>query len=99
MNCEYVRDYYGVPACLGRIVVVDGKQGIIVKDMGNYIGVNFDEDKPGYVKNAHPTWKVEYMGMGTPRNLTRSQRRYQEYIDADIGCTFAEYLGIKATAL
>lgn len=79
MNCEYVKDYYKVPACIGRRVIVNGKPGVIAEDRGNYIGVNFDKDKPGIIVNAHPTWKVEYLGMGKVRKLTRSQRRYRDY--------------------
>lgn len=79
--CKYVRDYYGVPAELGRRVIVDGQPGIIIKDMGEYIGVNLDDDKPGVVSPCHPTWRVEYGEMGHIRRATRSQRRYQRYLD------------------
>src|SRR5687767_8878356 len=95
MSCEYVRENYGVPAEIGRRVVVHGKPGIIAADRGNYIGVNFDEDKPGVIKNAHPTSEVEYLGMGKVRQMTRSQRRYAEYIAHDGYDSFAAYLGIR----
>lgn len=81
MSYDYVKDYYGVPACTGRRVYVDGKPGIIAQDRGHYIGVNFDEDKPGVISNAHPTWKVEYLGIGKVRKMTRSQRRYRDFIE------------------
>ena len=80
MNCEYVHTTYRVPACLGRRVIIDGEPGIITEDRGNYIGVNFDHDKPGVVLNAHPTWKVEYGEMGRIRVPTRSQQRYKRYL-------------------
>ena len=44
MNYEYVKNYYGVPAEYGRIVIVAGERGVIVEDRGNYIGVLFDKD-------------------------------------------------------
>lgn len=88
----YVKQTYGVPAECGRRVVVDGKPGIIVQDRGHHIGVNFDSDKPGVIKPIHPTWKVEYLGMGEIRQLTRSQRIYREFQDSDCGWTFIEYL-------
>ena len=91
---NYAKEYYGVPADVGRRVVVNGQPGIIAKDRGHYIGVNFDEDKPGVVHNCHPTWKVEYGEMGTIRKMTRSQKRYRDYLDADFGISFSEYLGI-----
>lgn len=95
MNCEYVREHYGVPARIGRRVVVSGKPGIIAADRGHYIGVTFDTDKPGVIHNAHPTSNVEYLEMGMLRPMTRSQRRYAEYLDvADCFENFAAYLGI-----
>lgn len=82
MNCEYVREYYRVPACINRRVIAYGKPGMIVKDRGHYIGINLDEDKPGVVNNYHPTDGIEYLGMGEPRKITRAQKRYQEYLDS-----------------
>lgn len=79
--CQYIKDYYQVPADIGRKVVVDGKSGIIAKDMGNYIGVNFDDDKPGEVFPCHPTWKVEYGEMGKVRKQSRAQERYKRYLE------------------
>ena len=94
MSCEYVQQHYGVPAEIGRRVVVYGKPGIIAEDRGHYIGVNFDSDRPGVVKNAHPTSEVQYLGMGKIRKPTRSQSRYQEFLRSDYGCDFREWLGI-----
>lgn len=81
MSCEYVRDYYKVPAEIGRRVIVNGKPGVIARDCGHYIGVNFDGDKPGVISHCHPTWKVEYQGMGKVRKMTRSQARYQRWLE------------------
>ncbi len=53
-NCEYVKKYYGVPACIGRLVTYKGRSGIIAEDGGNYIKVNFN-DQPGITFNIHPT--------------------------------------------
>jgi len=52
MNCEYVAQYYGVPACIGRRVIAYGKPGIIAEDRGNYIGILLDSDKPGPVNQG-----------------------------------------------
>ena len=81
MSFDYVKDYYGVPASLGRRVIVNGRPGIIAADRGHYIGVNFDSDKPGDISNCHPTWRVEYLGMGKVRKLTRSQKRYLRFLE------------------
>ncbi len=98
--CEYIKGRYKVPADINRRVVVDGKTGIIAKDCGTYIGVNFDDDKPNVISNCHPTWRVEYGEMGKPRKIkmTRSQKRYQEYKNSccfEAGDSFAYFLGIE----
>ncbi|WP_298705555.1 hypothetical protein [uncultured Variovorax sp.] len=80
----YIRETYSVPAELGRRVTVYGRPGVIAADRGHYIGVNFDDAKPGVVANAHPTSEVEYLGMGTLRAPTRSQLRYQRWTKASI---------------
>ena len=92
MSCEYVKDYYNVPAEIGRKVLVDSKPGIIAEDRGHYIGVNFDSDKPGVISNCHPTWKVEYLGMGKVRALTKSQLRYKRFLEYGDGFeSFIDY--------
>lgn len=81
MNFQYVIENYGVPAAIGRRVIVSGKPGVIAADRGHYIGVNFDADKPGAIINAHPTSEVEYLGKGAIRGMTKAQQRYQDYLD------------------
>lgn len=99
-RCDYVSDYYGVPARIGRRVVACGKPGVIAEDRGNYIGVNFDEDKPGVIHNCHPVHNVEYCKMGKIRKMTRSQKNYQKYLRvADCYESFSHYLGCKDAAL
>ena len=66
MNCEYVRDCYGVPTEIGRRVIVYGKAGIIAADRGNYIGVTFDTEQARIVRNCHPTDCVEYLPSRCP---------------------------------
>jgi len=95
MSYEYVRKYYNVPAEIGRRVRYISREGTISKDGGNYIAVNFDDMKPGKTLHIHPTDpSLEYLGMGVLRKMTRSQKRYQSYIDSDSDCSFAEFLGI-----
>ena len=94
MNCEYVREYYGVPACIGRKVIAYGEPGIITADRGNYIGITLDSEKPGVINNYHPTDGIEYKGMGKIRKMTASQRRYQKYLQvADCFDDFSHFLG------
>jgi hypothetical protein len=97
-SCAYVRQYYGVPAAIGRRVTVYGRSGIIAADRGQYIGVNFDDAKPWVIDNAHPTAEVVYGDMAELRKLTRSQQRYQRYLDvADCFESFRHYLKYEAS--
>lgn len=93
---QYVVDNYQVPACYGRLVIVNNKPGIIIEARGNYIGVNFDTDKPGIASNCHPTWEVIYGDIGKPRKATPAQARYQEYLKSECDENFREWLGIKS---
>lgn len=93
---SYIKTTYEVPACIGRVVTVYGKPGVITADHGNYIGVTFDTDKPGTVRNCHPTDGVEYSEkVVKPRRQSCSARRYQEYLHSDCGHSFSEWLGIR----
>jgi len=96
MNCEYVRKMYGVPAEIGRRVAYRGRTGVISKDRGNYVGVTFDDERPGTISNFHPTTEgLVYLDeIGTVRPLTRSQRRYRDYVDSEYPGSFPEWLGI-----
>jgi hypothetical protein len=92
---EYVRNYYHVPAEIGRVVMYNGRRGIIYKDGGAHVAVNFDSDKPGVCVLIHPTDPslVYTDEMATQRKMTRSQKRYQDFLDADTGESFAEFIG------
>lgn len=97
-NCEYVRNHYGVNACIGRRVIAYGKPGVIAEDRGHYVGILLDSDKPGMVNNYHPTDGIQYLDeIGVVRKMTRSQRRYKDFIDADwFDGTFSEWIALKA---
>lgn len=92
MSCEYVKQFYGVPAEIGRRIVFRGRPGIIAEDRGHYIGVNFDNDKPGEIYNVHPTDEVEYQGTGIIRKPSKSQQRYRRYLEyGDCFDSFLDY--------
>jgi len=96
MEFNYIRKTYNVPACTGRRVKVYGKLGTIVRDCGHHLGVNFDEDKPSRVCRVHPTSEVEYLEkIVTPRRISRSAKRYQEWLNADTGHSFANWIGAE----
>ncbi|WP_421717461.1 hypothetical protein [Algiphilus sp.] len=98
-KCSYVRNAYNVPAEIGRRVTVDGRPGVIAEDLGNYIGVLFDDCKPSDIQPCHPTWRVEYGEMGGVRRMTRSQARYRRYLEvSDCFDSFAEFLRYETAA-
>ncbi len=78
---DYIKQHYAVPAEIGRLVKVNGRSGVIVKDCGHHLGVNFDDDKPGVIRHCHPTWEVEYGEIGSIRKQTKSQACYQRYLE------------------
>jgi len=96
MSLLYIRDNYQVPAEKGRRVIYTGdqaeKKGIIVDSKGAYIRVLFDGEKRPV--NLHPTWKVEYGEMGELPKMTRSQKRYQDFLSSGFD-NFMEYLGYE----
>jgi hypothetical protein len=97
----YAKRAYGVPAEIGREVTVDGRPGIIAKEIRQYIGVLFDDDDNlDNIMPCHPTHKVVYGEMGTVRQWPKRKRRgkanYQEYLDiADCFDSFLHFLKWK----
>lgn len=92
---SYVQRHYGVPAEIGRMVVVSGKPGVITEARGHYIGVTFDDDILCNVHNVHPLDATYGDKLASPPKLTRSQQRYRNYLRADTGEPFGEYLRRK----
>lgn len=78
---EYINKTYGLNVKINQRVIVDGKGGIIISDKGHYLGVNFDKDKAGVISQCHPTWNIEYLGIGKPRKLTKSQERGRRWLE------------------
>lgn len=92
MLFEYVKTHYQVPAELGREIVHMGKKGVIAADRGHYIGVNFDDDNAGVIKNVHPTDNVKYLGIGKVRPISKAQKRYQRFLEfGDCFDSFIEF--------
>ena len=91
---EYAKKYYGVPADLNRLVTYRGRLGIIAKDGGSYVAVNFEDEKAGSWSNIHPKDPdlVYLEDFGTVRKMTRSQLRYREWERSDSGLDFGEWL-------
>lgn len=99
MNFDYVKNAYHVPAEMHREVMLKGKKGVIMEDMGNYIGVVFYDSENKHPQPCHPIWEMEYLdtfNYNPPiEKITASKRRYKEFLDADSGLNFREWLGIK----
>jgi hypothetical protein len=96
---DYITRAYGVPACIGRRITIHGKPATITSDLGHYIGITYDTDKPGVIRNAHPTDGVVYFdAVVKPRRASRSARRYADYLRAEASVSFAEWLRITGEA-
>lgn len=99
MEFEYIKNYYKVPADMFREVTVGGEKGVITKDMGNYIGVTFYDRKDKSPLPCHPTSEVVYLetfNHKPPKNKnSRSKQRYLDYLAADNGQTFAQFIGVR----
>lgn len=90
---DYIKKTYKVPADLNREILFENKRkGIIVEDLGNYIGVNFYDKKPRVVESLHPVWNVKYLEIGQARKLTPGQIRYRNYLKSECCETFIEWL-------
>jgi hypothetical protein len=97
INCEYIRQYYNVPAFVNMRIIYKGEGGIIWKDGGNYVAACMDSDKPGQTINIHPTDPdLKYLEAGKPRKMTRGQQRYQDYLRSDCSESFAWFIGVSA---
>jgi len=100
-NFEYVNQHYGVNACVGRRVVAYGYTGTITKDFGHYIGIALDTAPHSAPERYHPTDGIEYgevVDYEPPKINARQYQakcNYQEFLDADSGHCFGEWLGIN----
>lgn len=85
MSLEYVRRHYGVPAEIGRAVRYKGRNGVIVGGRNAHVGIVLEGDKASAVGYYHPkTEGLEYLGtFAKVPKLTRSQRRYKEYLNSE----------------
>lgn len=95
MSCEYVRQYYGVPACIGRRVVAYGKPGIIVKDCGHHIGIALDDDPKRRVGHYHPVDGIVYGEMADEIPKPPKRTKWDQYYDEESSLDFHEWLGIN----
>lgn len=98
---EYVNQHYGVNACVGRRVVAYGKPGVIVEDFGHHIGIVLDDQPLAEPGRYHPidgiTYGevVEYSPPKLPARKQRSKQNYRDFIRADYGHDFCDWLCIN----
>jgi len=95
-NFEYIKNAYKVPADMHREVIVNGRKGVITEDMGNYIGVNFYDNKTAHALPCHPTWEVTYLNTFNRKppvfRQSKSKQRYHTYLRSDCSETFSEWI-------
>lgn len=107
MSLDYIRNYYKVPAEVGREISYTGEKGkerkaVIVCAHGNYIGVVFHDSEPEEIMPLHPTWEVKYLEIVKIRKFRKSKirakQRYRDYIEADwFSGSFIDYLRLSRT--
>jgi hypothetical protein len=95
MSLSYIREYYAVPAVVGRRVVAYGKPGIIMSAINAYIGVVLDDDPKRRPRPHHPTDGIVYGEL--TEKLPKPPRRsnYDKFQHDDCGLYFHEWLGIN----
>lgn len=92
--CEYVQQYYQVPACIGRRVIAYGKPGVITTDFGHYVGIVLDEDRKRRPDRYHPVDGIEYGEMADQLPKRPRISNYDKFLNDDIDCYFHEWLCI-----
>jgi hypothetical protein len=92
----YIKREYGINPEIGMRVEINGRGGVIIEDCGPYIGVNFNDDKPGECVSCHPISGVTYFDeIVKIRKPKKSSSRFADFISSDIGWTFKEWLKYK----
>lgn len=93
--CEYVQQYYQVPACIGRRVIAYGKPGVITDDFGHYIGITLDETTKRHPGRYHPIDGIEYGEMAETLPKRPRRTNFDRYYEEEWNCDFHEFLGIN----
>lgn len=88
---QYVRDYYHVPAYVGRVVYAGRKRGIVVGASGPHVKIHIDGERHAGV--YHPTDGLQWTEESAPLpKLSRSQRNYDCYLNSESNESFIEWL-------
>lgn len=87
---EYIRDYYKVPAVVGRVVFYNGTRGVITGASGPHIKVWLDNRKDDVV--IHPRDLQYTEELGDLPKPTRSQKNYRAWLHSETNETFIEFL-------
>lgn len=96
MNFWYIKKEYGINPEIGMRVEVNGRGGVIIGGYGPYIGVNFNDDKPGVCIYCHPTSGVTYFDeIVKIRKPKKSRARYADFCSEETDLTFKEWLKYK----
>lgn len=95
MSLSYIRNYYKVPAEVGRRVVAYGKPGIIMGAINAYIGVVLDDDPTRRQRPHHPEDGIVYGDMADKLPKPPRRSNYDKFQSDDCGLYFHEWLGIN----
>jgi hypothetical protein len=95
MSLSYIREYYAVPAVVGRRVVAYGKPGIIMSAINAYIGVVLDDDPKRRPRPHHPTDGIVYGELAEKLPKPPRRSNYEEFQHDESGLYFHEWLRIN----
>lgn len=87
---EYIRNYYKVPAFVGRVVLYKGKRGVVTGASGPHVKAWFGDSKHDVI--VHPMdlhWTDE---TGQLPKRTRGQRNYMAWLHSETNETFIEFM-------
>lgn len=87
---EYIRNYYNVPAVVGRVVRYKDKRGVVSGASGPHVKVWFDGEKHDTV--VHPRdleWSNE---LGPLPTLTRGRRNYRAWLHSETSESFIDFM-------
>lgn len=88
---QYVRDYYHVPAVVGRVVYARGKRGVVVGASGPHVKVHIDGERRAGI--YHPTDEMRWTDEFAPLpKKTRAERNYDAYLHSETSETFIEFM-------
>jgi len=88
---QYVRDFYKVPAYVGRVVYAGGKRGVVTGASGPHVKVCLDGARRAGI--YHPADQIVWTEESAPLpKRTKGQRLYDAWLNSECNESFIEFL-------